>query len=88
MADFTIKAKDAADKYRSRIGEFLEAYKQLLSMDAEYVAINVAGNLPADAFIDITNTEFTDGIGAVQTILTAIDTNKTNLYKASDGNHR
>ncbi len=88
MASIEIKTLDAANKYRTRIGEFLKAYKELLSIDKEYVAINVAGNLPVDAFADITNTEFTDGIGAVQTVMAAIVTNQTNLYKVSDGSQR
>jgi hypothetical protein len=57
-------------------------------MDMEYIAIDVAGNLPANAFLDITNLEFTDGIGAVQTVMAAIEANKTNIYKVSDGGQR
>lgn len=88
MASIEIKTLDAANKYRVRIGEFLKAYKELLSMDKEYVAIAVSANLPVDAFPDITNLEFTDGIGAVQTVMAEIVTNQTNLYRVSDGSQR
>jgi hypothetical protein len=88
MADISLKAVDSANKHRAKVGEFLKAYKELLSMDKEYIAIDVAGNLPADAFDDITNLEFTDGIGAVQTVMAAIEANKTNIYKVSDGGQR
>lgn len=88
MADLGIKALDAANKYRQVVGELLAAYKQLLSIDKEYVAIGVASNIPTDAFADVTNTEFIDGVGAAQTIMAAIVTNQTNLYKLSDGSQR
>lgn len=88
MADIGIKALEAATQYRVGVGNFLKVYKELLSLDKEYIAINVSGNLPLDAFADITNTEFTDGVGAIQTIQAAIVTNQTNLYKLSDGGHR
>jgi hypothetical protein len=88
MADLGIKAGDAASKYRQVAGELLAAYKELLSIDKEYVAIDVAGNLPVDYFADITNLEFIDGVGAAQTIMSAIVTNQTNLYKLSDGGQR
>lgn len=88
MADITIKTVDAANKYRKVVGQLLAAYKELLSIDKEYVAIDVSGNLPVDAFADITNTEFTDGIGAVQVVMASIVTNQTNLYKVSDGSQR
>jgi hypothetical protein len=79
---------DAANKYRQVVGQLLAAYKQLLSIDKEYVALGVDANLPLDAFVDITNTEFTDGVGAAQAIMAAIVTNQTNLYKVSDGSQR
>lgn len=88
MADITIKTLDAANKYRKVVGQLLAAYKELLSIDKEYVAINVLGNLPPDAFLDITNTEFTDGVGAAQAIMVTIVANQTNLYKVSDGSQR
>ncbi|MHC4397131.1 MAG: hypothetical protein ACYS1A_15940 [Planctomycetota bacterium] len=88
MADITIKTVDAANKYRQVVGQLLAAYKQLLSIDREYVAIDVAGNLPVDAFADITNVEFTDGVGAAQNVMATIVTNQTNLYKVSDGSQR
>jgi len=88
MADLGIKAGDAATKYRRIVGTLLVAYKELLSIDKEYVAIGVAANLPPNHFVDITNTEFTDGVAAVQTIMAAIVTNQTNLYKVSDGSQR
>jgi hypothetical protein len=88
MADLGIKALDAANKYRQTIGTLLTAYKELLSIDKEYVAIDVTNELPLDAFVDITNIEFTDGVGAAQAIMAAIVTNQTNLYKLSDGSQR
>lgn len=88
MADLGIKALDAANKYRKVTGQLLAAYKELLSIDTEYVAIDVAGNIPVDAFLDITNTEFTDGVGAAQSIMAAIVTNQTSFYKLSDGSQR
>lgn len=88
MADLGIKAVDAANKYRKVCGQLLAAYKELLSIDKEYVAIDVASEIPTDAFTDITNTEFTDGVGAAQTIMAAIVTNQTSLYKLSDGGQR
>lgn len=88
MADITIKTLDAANKYRAVVGQLLAAYKQLLSIDKEYVSINVAGNLPTDAFPDITNTEFTDGIGAAQDVMAEIVVNQTSLYRVSDGGQR
>lgn len=88
MADLGIKAVDAANKYRQVTGQLLAAYKELLSIDKEYVAIDVASEIPTDAFADITNTEFTDGVGAAQTIMAAIVTNQTSLYKLSDGGQR
>ena len=88
MADLGIKALESANKYRVVGGLLLAAYKELLSIDTEYVAIDVLGNLPIDAFPDITNTEFGDGVGAVQSVMTTIVANQTNLYKLSDGSHR
>lgn len=88
MADITIKTVDVANEYRKIAGQLLGTYKQLLSIDKEYVAIDVLGNLPIDAFADITNVQFTDGIGALQTIMAAIVTNQTNLYRVSDGSQR
>jgi hypothetical protein len=88
MADITIKTVDAANKYRQVVGQLLAAYKQLLSIDKEYVALGVDANLPLDAFVDITNTEFTDGVGAAQAIMAAIVANQTNLYRVSDGGQR
>jgi hypothetical protein len=88
MADITIKTVDAANRYRGIVGQLLTAYKELLSADREYTAIDVGGNLPADAFPDITNAQFIDGVGAAQAIMAAIVTNQTNLYRISDGSHR
>jgi hypothetical protein len=88
MADLGIKAGDAASKYRQVAGLLLAAYKELLSIDKEYIAIDVLGNLPVDYFADIDNTEFGDGVGAAQTIMAAIVTHQTNLYKLSDGSQR
>lgn len=88
MADIGIKAGDAANKYRQAIGQLLAAYKELLSIDGEYIAIDVLGNLPPDFFPDITNVQFGDGVGSAQTIMTAINANQTNLYRVSDGSQR
>ncbi len=88
MADLGIKALDAANKYRQVGGLLLASYKDLLSIDKEYVAIDVASELPTDAFVDITNVEFIAGVAAVQTIMAAIVANQTNLYKLSDGSQR
>lgn len=88
MAEITIKTVDAANKYRQVVGQLLAAHKQLMSIDREYVAIDVAGNLPVDAFADITNAEFISGVGAAQTIAASIVTNQTNLYRVSDGSQR
>lgn len=88
MADLGIKAGDAASKYRRVAGQLLAAYKELLGIDTEYIAIDVLGELPTDYFADITNAEFGDGVGAAQTIMAAIVTNQTNLYKLSDGSQQ
>jgi hypothetical protein len=81
MADLGIKAGDAASKYRTVAGQLLDAYKELLSIDTEYIAIDVLGELPADYFADITNAEFGSGVSAAQTIMAAIVTNQTNLER-------
>ena len=88
MADIGIKAIDAANKYRQVVGQLLAAHKELMSIDKEYIAIDVLGNLPADAFLDITNAEFGSGVTAAQAIMAEVVTNQTNLFIMSDGSQR
>jgi hypothetical protein len=84
MANFV----DSANKYRQRIGQLLSAYEELISINEEYVAINVGGNVVDSDFPDITAAQFTSGVSAAQTIITAIAANDTSLYTASDGSQR
>lgn len=79
---------DAANKYRQVVGQLLEAHKQLMSIDKEYVAAAIAAGVSDADFPDITKIQFTDGVTAAQAIMSAIETNKTNLYVMSDGSQR
>lgn len=79
---------DAANKYRQVVGQLLETHKQLMSIDKEYVAAGIAAGVSDADFPDISKAEFTSGVSAAQAIMTAIETNKTNLYVMSDGSHR
>lgn len=91
-------AIDAANKYRQVVGQLLEAHKQLMSINQEYVAADILGGItdddpladppiPSD-FSDITKAQFGSGVTAAQAIMTAIVTNQTNLYIMSDGSQR
>lgn len=79
---------DSANTYRKRIGELLAAYENLVGINGEYMAIDVGSNVVDSDFPDITALQFTDGVAAAQTVMTAISTNATNLYIASDGSQR
>lgn len=60
--------------------------KEINSLMEEYVAEDY-GSLITDSVLDLTplpeltSAEFVDGIGAMDAISTAIENNKTNLYK-------
>jgi hypothetical protein len=88
-------AIDSANKYRQIVGQLLEANKQLMSIDQEYVAADIASGISDDGgilensdFPDITKQQFVDGVTAAQTIMAAIVANQTNLYIMSDGSQR
>lgn len=81
-------AIDSANKYRQVVGQLLEAHKQFMSIDKEYVAADIAGGVADADFSDITKTQFTDGVAAARSIMLAIEANKTNLYTMSDGSQR
>lgn len=71
-----------------RVGALLAAYEALIARDEEYVALDVGNNVSDADFPDITQAQFTSGVTAAQTIITAIAANDTNLYTMSDGSHR
>ena len=79
---------DAANKYRKIVGQLLETHKQLMSIDKEYVAADIASGVSDADFPDIDKAQFTSGVTAAQAIMAAIETNKTNLYIMSDGGQR
>lgn len=81
-------AIDSANAYRKKVGELLAAYKELLGIDTEYVAADIASGVVDADFPDITKLEFTDGVGSAQIIIAAIETQETNLYIMSDGSQR
>lgn len=89
---------DGANKYRQVVGQLLAAHKELMSIDKEYVAVDIASGLtdgdpladppiPPD-FPDITVLQFTNGVGAAQAIMAAIEAQATPLYIMSDGSQR
>ena len=79
---------DAANKYRMKIGQLLAAHEELLAIDVEYNAANIAGGVADADFPDITKQQFTDGVSSAQAVMATINTHKTNLYIASDGSQR
>jgi hypothetical protein len=88
-------AIDGANKYRQVVGQLLAAHKELMSIDKEYIAADIAAGITDDGdvleasdFPDIVKTEFTDGVAAAQAIMVAIEANKTPLYIVSDGGQR
>ena len=81
-------AIDGANAYRRKVGDLLAVYKELLGMNAEYVAADIASGVVDADFPDISKLQFTDGVGSAQVIITAIETQETNLYIMSDGSQR
>jgi hypothetical protein len=81
-------AIDSANKYRQVIGQLLATQKELLSIDEEYNDLSIGTEVVDSDFPDITAAEFVAGVGAAQIIILAIQTNGTNLYRASDGSQR
>jgi len=81
-------AIDSANKYRQAVGQLLAAYKELLSIDAEYVKLDVGNNVLDADFPDLAAAEFRSGVTAAQAVMATIDANGTNLHQVSDGSQR
>lgn len=81
-------AIDSANKYRQKIGALLAAYEELIAINEEYIALDIGNNVSDADFPDITQAQFTAGVGAAQTIISTVAANDTNLYTASDGSQR
>lgn len=81
-------AIDSANKYRQAVGQLLAAYKELLSIDVEYIKMDIGNNVLDADFPDLTAAEFRSGVTAAQAVMTAIDVNGTNLHRISDGSQR
>ena len=81
-------AIDGANKYRKTVGQLLATYKELLSIDKEFVSLDIGNNVIDADFPDITKVQFVDGVSAAQAVMVTIAANETNLYTASDGSQR
>ncbi len=79
---------DSANKYRKTVGQLLATYKELLSIDKEFIALDIGNNVIDADFPDITQAQFVDGVSAAQSVMITIAAAQTNLYQVSDGGQR